>query len=75
MAKRKTLRRLGNELERQRKRRGLRLCDVADAVGTTPATLCKYEQGQLEPGAVRLVRLAEVLGLNLGRLPALLRAA
>lgn len=59
------LRALGREIRQARLQHGLTLAELADAVGVYPSAVHYYETGCKEPGALRLLSLAEVLRLDL----------
>lgn len=52
----------------ERARRNLTQAQVADAVGVTPAALCRYEQGKQKPNVQTLARLADFFGVSMDRL-------
>ena len=48
---------LGEKLKELRIEKGLRLKDVADAMGLTLRAICNYEAGTREPSLATLVKL------------------
>lgn len=55
----------GPELKAKRKELGLKLRDVADALGITHIQqVSEWERGKVRPGSKHLAKLAEVLGLD-----------
>ena len=55
----------GPELRARRKSLGLKLRDVADALGITHIQqVSEWERGKVRPGSKHLAQLAEVLGLD-----------
>ena len=59
---------LGRRLREARERRGMRLRHAAKALRVSIATVHAYEQGDTHIPALRLVELADLYGLDLGRL-------
>ena len=59
---------MGAVLREARLARGLRLRDVAPAIGVGVAALHRYESGSREPAALRLLAHARVLGVDLREL-------
>lgn len=51
-------------LKEARKKAGMTLKALADAVGVTPATICRYENGQRVPKRQIAMRIAETLSIN-----------
>ena len=55
----------GPELKARRKELGLKLRDVADALGITHIQqVSEWERGKVRPGSKHLAKLADVLGLD-----------
>ena len=55
----------GPELKARRKELGLKLRDVADALGINHIQqVSEWERGDVRPGSKHLAQLAEVLGLD-----------
>ena len=65
---RQKLKLLGGRLRGARLGRKLPLRVIAGRVGVSIATLHEYENGSIEPPALRLFRLAQVLNLSLNQL-------
>ena len=59
--------RVGANIQARRKQMGLNQRELAQAVGVTPAAMCRVEQGQSLPLQMG-DRLAAVLGITLGEL-------
>lgn len=55
---------LGVRIKNARKRKGLRQIDVARALGTTQATVCRWERGTYRPDWPMRAPLAELLELD-----------
>lgn len=55
---------LGQRIREARKRRGLRLEDVAGQVGINYATVSAYERGRAAPGVDKLRQIAQLLGVS-----------
>ncbi|MCC8110856.1 MAG: LexA family transcriptional regulator [Ruminococcus sp.] len=51
-------------LAKLRKEKGLKMKDVAISIGANPTTYRKYESGDLEPGFVTLVKLADFYNIS-----------
>lgn len=49
----------------ERARRNLKQSEVAEAVGITPAAMCRYEQGERQPNVQTLARLADFFGVSM----------
>ena len=52
----------------ERARRNLSQAEVAEAVGITPAAICRYEQGQRQPNVQTLARIADFFGVSMDRM-------
>ena len=52
----------------ERARRNLSQVEVAEAVGVTPAAICRYEQGQRQPNVQTLARIADFFGVSMDRM-------
>ncbi|MDK1344167.1 helix-turn-helix transcriptional regulator [Streptomyces sp. 378] len=50
----------------QRENRRLTLREIADAIGTSPSTVYRWEQGTSSPRGAAALRLAEVLEITAG---------
>lgn len=59
---------LGQRLRTARRTRGWTLQDLAERARLPITTLHYYETGQSDPPASKLLRLAKVLGLDLGEI-------
>ena len=59
---------LGSRLRAARERRGLHLRHVAAAIGVSIPTVHAYESGAVHIPALRLVEVADFVGLDLGRI-------
>lgn len=57
-------RHVGARLREAREARGLRQCDVADAVGMPRPNLCRLEHGRHLPHLATICRVARVLGVR-----------
>lgn len=65
------LERIGHGLREQRKKQRLTQAEVAKAAGMSRATLSQLENGSLsELGIKKVLRVAEILGLELALRPA-----
>ena len=64
-----------DDLKALRQQRRLTQKELAARVGVNSATLRSWEYGTVQPRPDHILRLAEVLGLDAERLPAMLRAA
>ena len=51
-----------------RKAKGMTLADLAIAVGTTSATICRYERGIRNPSISMAFKLAAALGVTVDEL-------
>ena len=58
---------LGQHIRDARLRHGLRLRDVADELDVSIPTVQSWEAGRVHIPALRLLEVANVVGLNLGR--------
>jgi transcriptional regulator with XRE-family HTH domain len=63
--------RLGHHLKRERKLKGMRLVDVAEAAGISPSLISKIEHNKLNPSLSALHRIAKALGTSVSALFAL----
>src|ERR1044071_816908 len=63
--------RVGHHLKRERKLKGMRLVDVADAAGISPSLISKIEHNKLNPSLSALHRIAKALGTSVSALLAL----
>lgn len=59
---------LGIQLKRERRLKGLRLIDVAEAAGLSPSLISKIERSKVNPSLSTLHRLAKVLDTNVSAL-------
>ena len=64
MAKPSDSKQMGKRIAEARKRRGLNPNQLARRAGISWANLVRYEEGKNEPGAGRLLRIADVLGVT-----------
>ena len=55
---------LGDRIRRLREDRGIQQVDLAEAAGVRPHTMWRYEAGQSRPGADKLDKIAEALGVT-----------
>lgn len=51
----------GNKLKSIRKEQGVTLLEIAEALGTTETTVCRWENGKAEPNITKLKKLASFL--------------
>lgn len=61
---RKELRAFSGVLRQLRKRRGMTLRGLAEAVDVEPSTIHRYEHGEINPSLEMLARLAGALGVR-----------
>lgn len=54
---------IGETISRLREARNLRQYELAEATGLSPSTICRYENGDREPGIHHIILLAEALGV------------
>jgi len=59
---------LGESIRRHRQAKGLRLADLAAAIGTDAGTMSRIETGKREPSLAQLRAIARAFGLRAGRL-------
>jgi transcriptional regulator with XRE-family HTH domain len=64
MAKPSDLKLVGKRIAEARKKRGLNPNQLAQRAGVSRANLVRYEEGKNEPGAGRLLRIADILGVT-----------
>lgn len=64
MAKPSDFKQVGKRIAEARKKRGLNPNQLAQRAGVSRANLVRYEEGKNEPGAGRLLRIADVLGVT-----------
>ena len=57
-----------NALKKMRLKRRLSQEDVAKKMGVTPATVCRWENGEFLPRADKLIALAKVLKCSVSAL-------
>lgn len=57
-----------NALKKMRLKRRLSQEDIAKKMGVTPATVCRWENGEFLPRADKLITLAKVLKCSVGAL-------
>lgn len=57
-----------NELKKMRLKRRLSQEDIAKKMGVTPATVCRWENGEFLPRADKLIALAKVLKCSVSAL-------
>lgn len=57
-----------NALKKMRLKRRLSQEDIAKKMGVTPATVCRWENGEFLPRADKLIALAKVLKCSVGAL-------
>ena len=57
-----------NALKKMRLKRGLSQEDIAKKMGVTPATVCRWENGEFLPRADKLIALAKVLKCSVSAL-------
>ncbi|MDO5563572.1 MAG: helix-turn-helix transcriptional regulator, partial [Synergistaceae bacterium] len=55
----------GARLNRLRKEKGLKRCDIAEPLGVDAETIARYEREEREPKASDAVKIADVLGVSL----------
>lgn len=60
--------RIGFHLKRERRLKGMRLVDVADAAGISPSLISKIEHNRLNPSLSTLHRIAKALGTSVSAL-------
>ncbi len=63
--------RIGFQLKRERRLKGMRLIDVAEAAGLSPSLISKIERNKINPSLSTLHRIAKVLGTSVSALFAL----
>jgi len=57
-----------NALKKMRLKRRLSQEDIAKKMGVTPATVCRWENGEFLPRADKLIALAKILKCSVGAL-------
>ena len=57
-----------NALKKMRLKRRLSQEDIAKKMGVTPATVCRWENGEFLPRADKLIALAKVLKCSISAL-------
>lgn len=57
-----------NALKKMRLKRRLSQKDIAKKMGVTPATVCRWENGEFLPRADKLIALAKVLKCSVSAL-------
>jgi len=62
---------IGSQLRRERRLKGMRLIDIADAAGLSPSLISKIERNRINPSLSTLHRIAKVLGTSVSALFAL----
>lgn len=60
--------RIGYQLKRERRLKGLRLVDLAEATGLSPSLISKIENNKINPSLSTLHRLSQVLGTSVSAL-------
>lgn len=55
---------MGNNMRAERVRRGLTQTELADMLGVTQMTVCRWETGECEPSAAKLVSMTSLYGCS-----------
>ena len=59
---------MGDKLKEARKAAGMSQAQLAEAVGCFQKDISRYENGQREPGALMLKKIAQALGCSMDSL-------
>lgn len=57
---------LGTRISEIRKRRGISQKELAQMIGVTPSTISQLESNRIYPSIPALIKIAEILGVNVG---------
>ena len=59
---------IGERIKQARKAKGLKRRELAEKIGTTPQTICRYEADGRRPKVDAILKIAEVLGVRISDL-------
>ena len=54
---------IGERIKQARKAKGIKRKELAEKIGTTPQTICRYEADGRRPKVDAMLKIAEVLGV------------
>lgn len=56
---------IGDRIKLHRERRGLTQTELADRIGVTESTICKWEKGMREPSLINAISVADSFNMTL----------